>query len=91
MCSSDLFDFHMLPVQIERERNVISPKPFFFGLVQLLKIWRQGSKLVKVALRSDQQVFVLVIDCGEVPHKVPNVGTHSEFVDFADVERDAQH
>ena len=78
-----------LPVQIDWDRDVVSPKPVFFWLVELLKIRRQRSEFVKVALRPDQEVIIKFIDSGKVPHKVPNVGAHSEFIDFADVDRDA--
>ena len=82
-------DINALPLQSEGNRDVIPPQRVFVGLIELSEIRRQRSKLVKVAVRSNQQIVIAFIDRTEIPDEIPDVGSHSEFIDFADVDRDA--
>jgi hypothetical protein len=44
---------------------------------------------MKIAVRTDQQILVLKINCGDVAHQIPDVSAYSEFVDLSNVDRDA--
>ena len=43
---------------------------------------------MKVAVRSNQKIVIAFINRTEVPDEIPDVGSHPEFIDFADVDRD---
>ena len=79
----------VLAPQGEGDHDVISPELVFFRLVQLLEIGRQRAKFVKISLRSDEKILVSLIDGSEVPHEIPDVRTHSELINLADIDRDA--
>ena len=38
---------------------------------------------------TDQKVLVLNIDFREIANEIPDVGSHTEFVDLADIDRDS--
>ena len=73
--------------QCQRQRPVFSQRRAVFGFVELLEILRQGAKLVKIPLGSDQQVIVALVQFRDIPHEVPDVGAYTELVDFADIYR----
>jgi hypothetical protein len=73
----------------KRDADVMHPERFFFGLIELLEIGRQWPKLVKVSMRANQQILVSQIDRRKIPDEVPDIGSNTEFVDFADVDRDS--
>ena len=81
-------DIDVLPLHSQRDDDVVSPESVLFGLVQLLEVCRQRSKFVEVPMRSDQKIFVTGIDRCDIAYQIPDVGTHSEFIDLPDVDRD---
>lgn len=82
-------DVHMLATQRKRYGDLLPPERFVFRLIELFEIRRQRAKLVKVPVRADQEVFVLMIDDAKIAHQVPDVGPDSEFVNLADIDCDA--
>ena len=82
-------DVHVLATQSERNRDVMPPQRFVFRLIELFEILGERSEFVKVAMRADQEIFVLMIDRCEIPHQVPYVRTYAEFIDLSDVDGDA--
>src|SRR2546425_9073253 len=82
---------HMQNIDIlasKRERNghMMCPQRFFGGLIELLEIRRQRTKLVKVSVGADQQILILYIDLRQVPYEIPNIRSNTEFVDLADID-----
>src|SRR6185369_1284982 len=82
-------DIDILALQREWNRYVMTPRALIFRLIHLLEIVWKRPELVKVSMRPDEQVLVLRIDRGEIPHQIPDVCTYTELVNFADVDRDA--
>ena len=79
----------ILAPQRQRDRDLVSPEPMTFGLIELLEVCGQRPKLMKIPMRPDQQVLVLAVDPSEIAYQIPDVGPHSELVDFPDVNGDA--
>ena len=85
----DMHYIHFLPAQREGHGDVMPPAAFFFRLIELFEICGQRSELVEVAVGADQQVLILRIDYRQIPHKIPDIGSNAELVNFSDIDRDA--
>ena len=81
-------DIHILALQGEWNGDVMPPVALVFRLIHLLEIVGKRAKLVKVSMRSDQQVFVLTIDRREIAHEIPDVRPYAELVNFSNVDCD---
>ena len=44
---------------------------------------------MEVPLGADQQILVVAVNRREIAHEIPNVRPNPEFIDFANVDRDA--
>ena len=82
-------DVHFKTAQRQRNRALISPEGLFIRLVKLLEVIRQGTKFMKVTVRTDQEILIAGIDLGEVAYEVPDVRTHAELIDFSNIDRNA--
>src|SRR5215467_7176994 len=70
----NMYHIHTLPLQRQRNECIVSPKALLFGLIQLREVAGERPKLVKVAMRSDQEIVILRVYCGDIAHQIPNVG-----------------
>jgi hypothetical protein len=76
------------PSQRKRNRDVIAPTPCTFRLVQLHEVSGKRAQFMEVAMRTNQQVFIPVVDCRKIPNEIPDVRTYTELVDFPDIDCD---
>ena len=85
----DVHDIDMFSAQCERNRDMIRPHAVVIGLIDLSEVVGKRPEFVEIAIRSDQQIFVLEIDRRQISNEIPDVRSNSEFIDFANVDRDA--
>src|SRR5262245_43080566 len=81
-------DIHILALQRTWNGYAMPPVALVFRLIHLLEIVGKRAKLVKVSMRSDQQVFVLTSDRREIAHEIPEVRAYAELVDVPNVDCD---
>src|SRR5215510_15015568 len=82
-------DIHILPTKSEGNCHVMPPQGFFLGLIELFEIRRKRAQLVKVPMRANKPIFVLMVDRREIAYEIPDVGSNTELVNLADVNGDA--
>ena len=68
---------------------MVSPERSFFGLIELSEVAWKRSQLMKVSVRTDQQIFSLRIESREVANQIPNVCAYPEFIYLVNVDGDA--
>ena len=78
-----------LTPQRKWNRDVISPEGLVVLYVELLEVFRQRSELVKIPMRSDQQILITIVERTEVAHKIPDVCADAELIDFSNIDRNS--
>ena len=68
---------------------MFSPEGLCIRYIELLEIPGKRSEFVEVAVRSDQQVLIAAINRCEIAHEIPDVGAHSEFINFPNINRNS--
>ena len=76
------------PPQRKWNCDVIPPQAPIFRLVDLHEVSGKRSQFVKIAMRTDQQIFIPAVDRRKIPNEVPDVRTYTKLVDFPDVDCD---
>ena len=72
-----------------RNRPVIRPKTVSFGLIELLEVRRQRTKLMQMTARAEQEVFIARIKRSDIADEIPDVSPDPEFIDLPNIDRDS--
>ena len=73
----------------ERKNEMVTQRTGSLSLIDLFEVRRQWPKFVKIPMRSHEQVFVLLVDQGEVSHEIPDICPDAELIDLPNVDCDA--
>jgi tetratricopeptide (TPR) repeat protein len=70
----------------ERQREVFPPARGRDVAAKVREVRTQLPELLKVACGSDQQIFVPLVHLGQIADEVPDVRSHTELINSADVD-----